>query len=98
MRLARLTALVILALTLLVMPLVTQAQPSGRVPRIGYLGVPPRGLISEGFEEGLKERGYEDGKNILIEWRDAALGDLARLLRTLAAELVASDSKVLSGD
>jgi hypothetical protein len=74
MRFARLPALVILALTLLAMPLVTQAQPSGRVPRIGYLGT-----TIEAFDRGLKERGYEDGKNIIIERRSAAPGDLARL-------------------
>ena len=42
--------------------------------------------LSGAFELGLKERGYEDGKNIIIEWRWAQ-GDLARL-PALTAELV----------
>jgi putative ABC transport system substrate-binding protein len=59
---------------LLTAPLEAAAQPASRVPRIGYLsfnltaGDPrPR----EAFSQGLRELGYVEGKNLLIEYRDA---------------------------
>jgi putative tryptophan/tyrosine transport system substrate-binding protein len=74
-------------LSLLVAPAATRAQQA-KVWRIGVLLVglsraedPPRA-----FQEGLRELGYVEGKNIAIEWRDAA-GSYDRLVG-LAAELV----------
>jgi putative ABC transport system substrate-binding protein len=67
-----------------------QAQQPKKVPRIGFLaatsptsGSPAR---SEAFREGLRELGYVEGKNIVIEYRYAE-GKLDRL-PALAAELV----------
>src|SRR5262245_55590339 len=65
------------------------AQQPTKVPRIGFLsgGFPssdaPR---TEAFQEGLRELGYVEGKNILIEYRHAE-GKLDRL-SALAEELV----------
>ena len=58
-----------------------------RLPKIGLLTrmLPSRSLI-DGFQQGLRELGYEEGKNILIEWRNASAGDDE--LSALAAELV----------
>jgi putative tryptophan/tyrosine transport system substrate-binding protein len=43
------------------------------VPRIGYLNDSPLGsfpkIRAEAFWQGLRELGYEEGKNIVIEWR-----------------------------
>ena len=66
-----------------------QAQQAKRIPRIGYLSgtsasVNPARI--EAFRQGLRELGYTEGKNILIEWRFAE-GKQDRL-PTLAAELV----------
>ena len=52
--------------------LVADAQQSAKVPRIGYLTV--ASLSSnvariEAFRQGLRELGYVEGKNIVIEWR-----------------------------
>jgi len=70
---------------LLTAPLVAEAQPAGRIPRIGFLAN-VRSPATEGFEQGLRELGYVEGKNIIIEWR-LAQGDLDRL-PGFAAELV----------
>lgn len=69
-----------------------QAQPS-RLPKIGFLGAASASDLAnrlEGFRLGLRDLGYEEGKNILIEYRYAD-GKFDRL-PTLATELV--DSKV----
>ena len=58
-------------------------------PRIGYLSVSsPSANVGriEAFRQGLRELGYVEGKNIVIEWRYAE-GKFDRL-PTLAAELV----------
>jgi putative ABC transport system substrate-binding protein len=59
------------------------------VPRIGYLTAAYLDPIAErtnAFRQGLRELGYLEGKNILIEWRSAE-GQRNRL-PALAAELV----------
>lgn len=56
--------LITLALGLLVAPLAADAQPSAKVPRIGFLR--PR-LVSpcrtDSFAQGLRELGYVEGQN-----------------------------------
>ena len=61
-----------------------EAQPTNKVPRIGFLSVSPS--IDPAFMEGLRDVGYVDGKNIVIEYRSAE-GKLDRL-PGLAADLV----------
>jgi len=61
------------------------AQQLGKLPHIGYLS-PGAGYPFDSFREGLRELGYVDGTNIVIERRSAE-GDPHRL-RELAAELV----------
>jgi putative ABC transport system substrate-binding protein len=66
-----------------------QAQQPTKIPRIGFLSASsPEALSSriEAFRQGLRELGYVEGKNIVIEWRSAE-GKLDRL-PALAAELV----------
>ena len=74
---------------LLVAPLVAEAQQAAKVPRIGYLSInlPGGPHMTEGFRQGLRELGYVEGRNVVIEFRDAE-GKLERL-PALAAELVA---------
>ncbi len=65
------------------------AQQAKKVPRIGYLTASTPSANSartEGFRQGLRELGYVEGKNIVIEWRYAE-GKFDRL-PALAAELV----------
>jgi putative tryptophan/tyrosine transport system substrate-binding protein len=62
-----------------------EAQQPAKVPRIGYLHTGSK-VGFEAFREGLRELGYVDGKNIMIEYRYAE-GKLDRL-PDLAGELV----------
>ena len=67
-----------------------QAQQAKKIPRLGYVsgaGDPNnRGPLAEAFWQGLRDLGYIEGKNILIEYRSAE-GNLDRL-PALVAELV----------
>jgi putative ABC transport system substrate-binding protein len=66
-----------------------QAQQAMKVPRIGFLSAASPSAISariEAFRQGLRELGYVEGKNIIIEWRSAE-GKLDRLSE-ITAELV----------
>jgi ABC-type uncharacterized transport system substrate-binding protein len=78
-------------------PRAARAQQAGKVPRIGYLssGSASAELISrrEAFQRGLRELGYVEGKNIVIEYRFAG-GKFDRLA-DLAAELVALNVDVI---
>jgi putative tryptophan/tyrosine transport system substrate-binding protein len=65
------------------------AQQPKKVPRIGFLGASSASVLAariEAFRQGLRDLGYVEGKNIVIEWRSAE-GKLDRL-PALAAELV----------
>jgi putative ABC transport system substrate-binding protein len=78
-----------LALAILLTPLAANAQPPAKVPRIGFLdsgGQPPPSCSNSGFLRGLRELGYVEGQNILIEWRCAELND--ERVRQFAGELV----------
>jgi putative ABC transport system substrate-binding protein len=76
------------------MPLATDAQQAGRLPRLGWLGnYLPSFPAYEGFREGLRELGYVEGKNIIIEARWAE-GDMDRL-PALARELAGLNVDVL---
>jgi ABC-type uncharacterized transport system substrate-binding protein len=66
-----------------------EAQQSAKVPRIGYLtGATLDGQSAriESFRQGLRELGYVEGKNIVIEYRYAE--EKRDRLSALAAELV----------
>src|SRR5215813_13921577 len=74
---------------LLAAPLAIEAQQTTKVTPIGYLSGPSLSANAariEAFRQGLRELGYVEGKNIVIEWRSAD-GKLDRL-PALAAELV----------
>src|SRR5712692_5153273 len=66
-----------------------EAQQAAKVARIGYLAGSPAGgpHLPEAFRQGLRDLGYVEGRNVVIEYRDAE-GKLERF-PALAAELVA---------
>jgi putative ABC transport system substrate-binding protein len=50
------------------------AQPSPKVHRLGYLSnndAASEALAVEAFRQGLRELGYVEGQNLVIEWRFA---------------------------
>jgi putative ABC transport system substrate-binding protein len=74
---------------LLALSFPAEAQQPAKVPRIAFLFAPPASAIAarlEGFRQGLRELGYVEGKNIVIELRSAE-GKPERLSE-IAAELV----------
>src|SRR5215468_1737247 len=74
---------------LLAAPLAADAQQAGKVPRIGWLQANQAlgSWAQEAFLQGLRDLGYVQDRNVVIQYRDAA-GKLERL-PALAAELVA---------
>jgi putative tryptophan/tyrosine transport system substrate-binding protein len=62
---------ILVAVTLLWVVLIAEAQEAKRVPRIGFLTTSPSVFPdrNEAFRQGLRELGYVEGKNIVIEWR-----------------------------
>src|SRR6266700_5523782 len=81
--------IVTLALTLFAVPLAADAQQAGKVPRIGFLRVTSpsdRPPLLDAFRQGLRELGWVEGQNIVIDYRYAE-GRVDRL-PDLAAELV----------
>jgi len=75
-------------------PRVADAQQAGKLLRLGWLqNYPPTFPAYEGFREGLRELGYVEGRNIIVEARSAE-GNLDRLAE-LARELVHLNVDVL---
>jgi putative ABC transport system substrate-binding protein len=70
-------------------------QPAGKIPRVGILtaGNNERTRAVDAFREGLRDLGYVEGRNIILEFRFAR-GDFAQG-RRLAEELVAAPVDVI---
>ena len=93
----------VLGLGLLAAPLTGDAQQAGKVHRIGFLwpggAPPPEGAEGTGnewprsFRQGLRDLGYVQGQNIILESR-LAEGSADRL-RDFAAELTRLDVDVI---
>ena len=85
----------LLVIAMMVLGGVVQAQPA-KVPRIGFLGTASPSAAStriEALRQGLRELGYVDGKNIVIEQRYAE--EKLDRLNELAAELVLLNVKLI---
>src|SRR5262245_52624597 len=95
MKQARLGLWITMTLILLAAALAVEAQP-GKVYRIGYLGIAPvstAGPLREAFRDGLRDLGYVEGQNLILEFRSAE-GQAARL-PGLARELAGLPVDVL---
>jgi len=73
---------------LLAAPLAAEEQQAAKIARIGYLTINfASGHLTEAFRQGLRDLGYVEGHNVVIEYREAE--GKAERLPALAAELVA---------
>jgi putative tryptophan/tyrosine transport system substrate-binding protein len=90
--------------TLLAVAVIAEAQQPKKVPRIGYLTVPPLSANMarvEAFRQGLRELGYVEGKNVVIEWRSAdgkveRQGELAAELVRLKVDLIVTSGPTMT--
>ncbi len=73
---------------LLAAPLAAEAQQVAKVARIGYLAtnLVANPHLPEAFRQGLRDLGYVEGRNVVIEYRSA---EGIERIPALAAELVA---------
>jgi putative tryptophan/tyrosine transport system substrate-binding protein len=81
-------------------PLAARAQQSGKVYRIGFLANDPTIPATTpgiAFREGLRESGFVEGQNIVIEWRFAegrveVMSELAAQLARLGLDLIVASA------
>jgi putative ABC transport system substrate-binding protein len=104
MRFARPAALAIFALALLAAVLVADAQPPGKVARIGFLwdtpAVWPHAI--DAFRQGLRDLGWVEGRNLIIEYRWAEgrfdrLPAMAEELVRLKVDLIVAPTSIYTG-
>ena len=96
-----------LVLVLLVTPLAAHAQPTGKVHRIAWVhyGSPPSrppGRLGGAFRQGLRDLGWVEGQNLVIEERFAEerlarIPDLVHELVARQVEVIVVSSGVLAG-
>src|SRR5215813_1899353 len=84
----RRTFMTMVAGGLLAAPIAAEAQQKEKVARIGYLAtdLAAASHTTAAFRQGLRDQGYVEGRNVVIEYRDAE--GKSQRLPALAAELV----------
>ena len=92
------------ALALLAMPFALEAQQAGKVYRVGFLWDSPSMFpdAMEAFRRGLRDLGWIEGENIVIEYRWSEgrfdrLNDLAQELVRLKVDVIVSPSSIYTG-
>ena len=84
----------LIAIALVAMSTLVSAQQPKKIPRVGYLSASSASealVRTNAFRQGLRDFGYVEGKNLIVELRYAD-GKFDRL-PTLAAELVAAPGR-----
>src|SRR5215813_11058587 len=90
-------SIIVLVMGLLLASVDSVAQQLTKIPRIGFLGAASASALTDqldAFRQGLRELGYVEGKNIVVEYRYGD-GKVDRVPE-LAAELVSPKSISLS--
>ena len=64
-------AWLLLLVALLGAPLGAEGQPAGKVPRVGFLVMARNPGIEDSFPRGLRDLGYVEGRDVIIDWRSA---------------------------
>ena len=62
---------VVLALSLALLPLGVEGQQTGKVYRVGILTLVRRPLLEEAALRSLRELGYVEGRNLVLEWQSS---------------------------
>ena len=81
-----------------------QAQQSAKIPHVGFqLDAPIAATVAriEGFRQGLRELGYVEGKNIIIEWRSSEgkverRGEISAELVRLKVDVIVSGGPTIT--
>jgi putative ABC transport system substrate-binding protein len=89
---------ILVVVVLVAVAVIAEAQQTKNVPRLGYLSVSSLSAMAdriEVFRQGLRELGYAEGKNIVIEWRYGEdkpdrVSDLANELVRLKVNVIVS--------
>jgi len=97
-------AVLALGAVLFALSLSAEAQQTNKVHRIGYLTVIPLSANVarvEAFRQGLRDLGYVEGQNIVIEWRSAEgkferQGELAAELVRLKVDVIVSSGPTMT--
>ena len=92
---------ILVAAAVLTFPVITEAQQTGKMTRVGFLGPGPAPTPAtpyaplQAFRQGLDELGYVDGRDVVIEtrWAEGRIDQLP----ALAAELVGLRVDILVG-
>src|SRR5258706_16015062 len=78
-----------IALSVASLAALASADDSAKIPRIGVLlPLDTSSPLEQGLRQGLRDIGYSEGVNIVIEWRRS--GDTTRELKAFAADLTNS--------
>jgi ABC-type uncharacterized transport system substrate-binding protein len=85
------------ALALFAAPLATNAQQAGRIYRLGLLSVTPTPHLMEAWRQGLRDHGWIEGQNLVVEARfsegvDARFPQLAAELIQLKVDVIVAVS------
>jgi putative ABC transport system substrate-binding protein len=67
----RRTFIAIISGSVLASPLAADAQPAGKVPRVGYVTSSARSVNVDAFDQGLRDLGHRIGQDIIVEYRFA---------------------------
>ena len=89
----KLLGIVALVGTLAMCGAVVQAQQPTKIPRIGYVGPATTDPRTASFRQGLRDLGYTEAKNILVEYR--YVGGKVDRYPDIVAELVQLNVDVL---
>jgi len=85
---------ILFVVVLLAVAVIAEAQQPGKIPRIGMFSPEPEaGVCPDGFRQGMRQLGYVDGQNIVIEFRSGE--SKPERFREVAADVVRSAPDVI---
>ena len=102
MRIICVVRLLLAVLALVGLPDATIAQPAGKTARVGWIAIGPESgrarAFLDAFREGMRERGWVEGRNLVVEsrWgdREMAAGHAAELVQAKIDIIVAQGPAV----